>query len=509
MNEVAAMKVVLLARAGDARDRLSQALDGVGATLALAADPLTAELQEVIDAAPQAVLVGLEPAIEDALERFDSLLGDPGMLVIFDEVEIAAQRSDWDTARWMRHLSSKLHRHGDVLPPGTEQEGDMQPSPGPLPPRRITEVLELADFADEAQGLAGDVPTDETLLPAAVDASAEAGADGFTLELTDDLDMLDYQAPANGGIDAVGGGFVVDGVEEVDAGDFSLAEIEDASGADAVDLPAHASDDSISDVAMESDVADPEGFPDGGFALADPDAALAEPAAVKDDVDPFADSTLSLADEGAVPLAAPVASSAPSIDLDALEQRASGLSLAEEDSYGHGPLRGTVIVDGGLGGPDAVRQLLAALPEEFPRSILIRLQLDGGRYDRLVSQMQRATTAPVLLAEAGQALEAGTIYFMTPTLQVGAERGQLKFADGAQTLAALLAVVPANDSALLLLSGSDAAVVDAAAQAGLLLAGQSPDTCYDPAAALALIARGGHGAAPADLAAYLADRWPS
>src|SRR3546814_13985593 len=57
----------------------------------------------------------------------------------------------------------------------------------------------------------------------------------------------------------------------------------------------------------------------------------------------------------------------PTIDLDALEQRVSGLSLADVDSYGHGPQRGAVLVEGGLGGPDAVRQLLAAIPEGFPR----------------------------------------------------------------------------------------------------------------------------------------------
>src|SRR3546814_14743971 len=79
---------------------------------------------------PQAVLVALEPAGEDELERFDALLSSPDITVIFDEAELAAQRQGWDAARWVRHLSAKLHRHDDVLPPGADAEGDLQPSPG-------------------------------------------------------------------------------------------------------------------------------------------------------------------------------------------------------------------------------------------------------------------------------------------------------------------------------------------------------------------------------------------
>src|SRR3546814_10224682 len=78
----------------------------------------------------------------------------------------------------------------------------------------------------------------------------------------------------------------------------------------------------------------------------------------------------------------------PTIDLDALEQRVSGLSLADVDRYGHAPQRGAVLVEGGLGGPDAVRPLLAAIPEGFPRPVLVRLQPDSGRYDRPVKQLR-------------------------------------------------------------------------------------------------------------------------
>src|SRR5690606_26578892 len=113
--------------------------------------------------------------------------------------------------------------------------------------------------------------------------------------------------------------------------------------------------------------------------------------------------------------------------------------------------RGAVLVEGGLGGPDAVRQLLAAIPAGFPRPVLVRLQLDGGRYDRLVRQMERAALLPVQLAEAGGAVEPGRVYFLPPELDLRRDKARLVFDAG--DAAGLPAALPADDSAVLLLSG--------------------------------------------------------
>jgi chemosensory pili system protein ChpB (putative protein-glutamate methylesterase) len=94
------------------------------------------------------------------------------------------------------------------------------------------------------------------------------------------------------------------------------------------------------------------------------------------------------------------------------------------------------------------------------------------------------------------------------------DRARLVFAEADLEHAAhaLYAELPPNDSALLFLSGSSPALVDIAiAQVpdGALVAGQTPDTCYDGAASSALIERGGDAGTPAELATRLADRWPS
>ena len=74
------------------------------------------------------------------------------------------------------------------------------------------------------------------------------------------------------------------------------------------------------------------------------------------------------------------------------------------------------------------------------------------------------------------------------------------------------AALRAEDSALLLLSGADVALVDQAMAmrwAGGWVAGQSADQCFDPAASNALAARGGEALGLAQLAQKLLQRWPA
>jgi chemosensory pili system protein ChpB (putative protein-glutamate methylesterase) len=518
MTEPGAPRVVLLARQGEARERLGGALAQAGAEVVLVADPATSAPDDAIASDPQAVLVALEPAIEDALERYDALLSNPGITVIFDEAELAAQRSGWDAARWVRHLAAKLHRHDDVLPPGGDAEGDLQPSPGPLPAPGNAAGLDIAPFADEAQQHADEVPRDDGLEPEVKledDSGSELALVDEAVDAADpppepDYEIADAPLPAPDTADSGIDGLSVDTLTfealPDDAPDAAEPE-EDAEGSARGEL---ADEASLAGIDFDGD----GDFGTGIDADADADAG-ASAGAMRGttlelvDVDALLASVESL-ETGDAPATA--GDAAPAIDLDALEQRASGLSLADVDSYGHGPVRGAVLVEGGLGGPDAVRQLLAAIPQEFPRPVLVRLQLDGGRYDRLVKQMGRAAQLPVALAEAGQAAEAGTVYFVPPELSLELSGARLLFVADEAGARPLLGALPPGDSALLLLSGSSLDSVDAAmtqVPAGLMVAGQALDGCYDPTASNALIARGATTAPPAELAAQLAGRWPS
>lgn len=329
-------RVVVLARAGVARERTEAAIQQAGADVAALLDPATASEADVRGAAPDVLLVILDPLVEHALDKFDGVLGDPALEILFDDADVAAKRDGWEAARWSRHLQAKLHGHDDVLPPSPEAA-------------------------------------------AAAPVAASAEPQGFQAE----MEALSLQIAAM------------------------------------------------------------------------PDVPQSAP---------------------------PVSSNAP----------------------------GAVVIAAGVGGPDAVRQLLGGLPANFPRPLVLRQRIEGGQYDKLVRQMQRAAQMQVALAQAGDVLQAGTVYVLPDGLDLQAAPAGLVFAptDGEPAYAALRA----EDSALLLLSGADMALVDQAMVmrwAGGLVVGQSADQCFDPAASSALVARGGEALGLAQLAHKLLQRWPA
>ncbi len=394
-------RAALLARPGDACERLQAALREAGADVVLVLDPMESTPQQLLEAETQAVLVALEPSVESALESFEIVLADPAMTVIFDEAELAASREGWDAARWVRHLAAKLHRHDDVLPPGAESEPDfdIDIEAGRLSLYQRPEGDgDLTGIAGEAEGMSGDVPRD----------------------------ALDVTAVVN-----------------------------------------------FDPVAAESDPG-----------LIDFDEAFAQP--TQDDA---------------------ASNERLQHDINALEQRISTMSLMDaphEAAVNHG----AVVILAGIGGPDAVRQLLGGLPAGFPRAVVIQQRLDGARHDKLVRQMQRATEMPVALAEIGMDIEPAHVYILPSGISIASGEQGPAFAPDEG--AAVFAGLPAGDTAIILLSGSDVAAVDAAmthAAHGALVAGQSPDGCYDAAAAQALVARGSDTGSPADLAKLLASRW--
>lgn len=163
---------------------------------------------------------------------------------------------------------------------------------------------------------------------------------------------------------------------------------------------------------------------------------------------------------------------------------------------------GVVLVLAGMGGPDALRQLLAALPVDFGRPVLIHQRLYGGRYDHLLRQLARVSALPVQLACQGDTASAGQVYVMPENTVAMIDAGELRFVPGEDDFADL----PATGSSVLLLSGCDAALAQAAAawaHGRASLVAQSPETCFDDAAARALLALGGDAVAPDALAQRL------
>ena len=556
-------RVALLARPGEACERLRAALREAGGDIVLEADPSTLEPQALRAAAVETVLVALDPAVEDALEKFDDVLSDRSVEVIFDEADLAARREGWDAARWVRHLSAKLHRHDDVLPPGREPDDEL-----PAAEVSIEDAEDAAAF-DEIEAFS--VESDDS-----VAAQVELASDDDAEAL--DLDSMAFSGDVEaGGIELEGvdlGGIELAGIElgEVDLGevapsafanlaftdDINALDFDAGEAAPPADLPvpnfgADVQDfdalmrDLGGDAANAGDAGDAdeplpvmpaarsfapvETLPGLDFDIAPVDAPTAKEVELA--MPDFSSLSLEAVTDtpATATLTATDAPVAPKFkhDISDLERRIASLELVGEGAPATAtkaevasapaieampPLatpvsdaRGAVLILAGIGGPDAVRQILTALPQGFRRAVLISQRLDGGRYDRLVQQMARAAAMPVHLAEAASEIAPGHVYILPPELGVEAAEG-LRFSAGAPLLDAL----PADDTAVLLLSGADPSLVDGAlahAANGAFVAGQSPDGCYDAAAPLALTARGGTAATPQELVQSLLQRWPA
>lgn len=398
-------RVALLARPGQAREQLRAALHEVGAEIVLEDDPNAIDAQTLGDALPQVVLVALEPAIEEGLEKLDAVLVDPSVAVIFDEAELAARRQGWEAQRWSRHLAAKIHGHADVLPPGREAEPSLDLEPGlPITPAQLHADAGMEKHMEEAVDLAWELPQDD----------------------------FAYSPPAN------------PPAAVVDADDWlrAAAPVEEA-----------------------------------------PLAAPAAPVAASEPP----------------PLATPAAGKWE-LSLEPLE----AVSLTTKRAAG------AVVAFAGIGGPDAVRKLLADLPSDFPRPLIVHLKLDGGRYDNLVRQMARVSTMPVALAEPDHPAQPGHVYVLPGDVSLRVDNGAIGFVAGGD-LREAIAQLPPKDSGVLLLSGSDVQWVDIVwplAAQGAWIAGQSTEGCYDPAASQALAARGGTLASPVDIARSLSTQWP-
>jgi len=573
-----AVRVALLARPGDARDQLRRALSDLGAELVAEGDPGDLDPDTVAGSQPTVVLVSLEPAVEEALERFDGLLATPGIEVMYDDAEVTRQLDGWDLARWARHLAAKLVG-GDVLPPAP---GDADPvpdanlAPEPGAPRSPAEEMAHARFEDhlaESAELADWVPSEASLaVGGALGARGEAAAPsadepGLDIDLGDveqALGQIEASLAANA--DAEAGAPATAGAAPAEASgseapldlDIDLSALPEEGApmvvADEPDLAAPATDEplladlEISDEPVNfsqfgNDDVEPEGtlVDDDVAALAAqleafeaqearrpevpaPDFDLPaplEPEPVAAPVElslegeaPAEAASLSLADADAA-MPPPVSPPAPEVAGDDPRPAFGDLSLVPLDDETTGPSwnkdlpRGLLLVIAGLGGPDAVRQLLSNLPAELHLPVLLYQHLDTGKHDRLVGQLAKASAWPVDLAEPGKLALQGRVAVLPPGLGLRVDESGARFVDGGD-LSSVVQALPAEHSAIVVLSGADIGLVPAILAkrgAGARVWAQDPGSCFDPAAAQAVIAEGATAAVPADLPGLINQAW--
>jgi len=543
------LKVALLARAGSARDHLRRALQDLGAELVLEGEPAAVDVAALRASGAHAILVSVDPASERALEQLDEALLDPAIGVVFDEAETSARLNGWDLARWARHLAAKL-MGGGVLPPGGEapahDEAALHLQPGIDSTKAAWAVdAHIDDFADEVQASAETVPSAPQLdavapdgsPPAADAADAAAAAPDWTTragdESADAVRFSEAELDAFGELESLSFGESSDGSDDA----VSLDDDASMSDAAAVDLDLELAElaaslqDRLDDLTLDTEPGVPEDFDAADSA----DAASPIPFAEEPPMPDMPTLSLSSEDDqgstaAAAPPAAPArefdltglslapldeepAAPAPSfgaaLDMEAFAPGISSLSLAPlDDEPGNDPAKhpGVVLVLSGIGGPDAVRQLLRDLPLSFPLAVVLQQSLDGGRHDRFVEQLAKVSRLPVALAESHETPPAHEVR-VAPDGLVAAGVMALP-ADPQERVAA----IAAGGGAVVVLSGADEAMVPALAAAlaeGLQVIVQDPSSCYDPGAVQALLAAGAPAVSPTDLAARLDACFPS
>lgn len=550
-----AVRVVLLARAGNARDQLHRALSDLGAELVAEGDPAELDPTAVAARSPNLVIISIEPAIEAALDRFDDLLAMPGVDVMYDDAEVTRALDGWDLNRWARHLAAKLLGR-DVLPPPPEgNAGIATPTvqaPAAASPASAAEPMGSAahgmpvEFAAvESVSVGADVEADLPMPSIGLDfdqddlaqaiSRIDAGSSGQaeaapapanTSSLDDfvfeaDLSSLDQQLGTTFSPNAEASAPGLDVEFKPQAGGFSQFDTGDDSTSDLdADVAALAAQlDALAEKVPQHRPQDPD-FARATMEFDKPatssppgrSGAPAAPAAPKLDF-----NSLSLTPMDEAPAASRPAPSFDPIPRAPISQLlGSGLNLTLETiddelagNEAHLDSAGAVLILAGLGGPDAVRQLLKALPARLPVPVLLFQHLEVGNHDRLVSQLAKVSAWPVYLGGTGMRAQRGQVGVIPHGMGVVVQGTTLHFAPVASQRQ-MIENLSAADSMVFLLSGADPEAVPAALalqqQGGMAMA-QNPDGCFDPAAAQALLAGGGSAGDASTMAQRLATRW--
>jgi len=561
----APVRVALLARPGEAREQLRKALAELGAELVAEGDPADLDPGHVAGQNPSVVLVSLEPAIEGSLDRFEDLLAAPGIEVMYDDAEVTGQLDGWDLARWARHLASKLVGT-DLLPPPPggadhlpEFELSLEPGAPPTPAEEMAGE-KLEDYASESIDLSEWVPSMPSLaaepMPDEVPVSKPVPEYEPAIEF--DLEDLELALGRTDAELATGQQATAEEPQELsfDAGDFdidlsalpdegsplpTLPEAHEPSrdeepllvdmelSNEPVNFSSFTDEEAPMSEQMDDDVAalaaqldayeaqerpaheEPAGFGEAPLPLPDDLALPAESAAAASDGGGSIFGSLEL-----MPMDEQVAATAesealaPLAPLDAVSRPSGRMSLAAaESTENHETVHGGLLVLAGLGGPDAVRQLLSALPPTLRVPVLLYQHLDTGKHDRLVGQLAKASQLPLELAVEGKLAFPGRVAVLQPGMGVNYSEANFEFSR-AEDLSQIVSALPAGESAVMLLSGADPAVMPAVLAlqaAGATVLAQDPSTCFDAASAELAIQSGATSATPARLAQLVIERW--
>lgn len=541
------VRVALLARAGNARDQLRRALSELGAELVAEGDPAELDPVSVSNQSPTLIVVSLDSAIEVDLERFDSLLAEPGIEVIYDDAEVTRKLEGWDLNRWARHLAAKLVGNEALLPPLPVVDPIIEETI--TPPDIITNAIFGAVTLDASMAVPDTrlVNDGNTLLLSGFEFEVNPAHLGSSLHSGDtkrgddngarglDFPLADFEQPNNteqysdyyddntqdNFIDSDVAALVagLEGFERINSRedvrdlDFSIAF--DAQHAAPSDIN-HLSESKEENT--ESASSSPMKFDFSNLALTEVEELA--PTVLSSQTTtpiPLPDTMhLSLEPKDASPLVSNsgnVSSEVPKWEIDNLSSKSiynnQAALLSQVTLTPQLVLPGALVILAGLGGPDSVRQLLANLPANLPVPVLLYQHLDMGKQERLVEQLAKVSRLPVMLAENGAMAQFGMVNVLSSEMTAIAEGQVLRFTAG--TLLDLLVTLPPADSVVVMLSGAEVSLVPTVLSMeirGTLVLAHDPESCIEPTAVKTLQRQGVHAYPIPGLSLQIAARWP-
>jgi chemosensory pili system protein ChpB (putative protein-glutamate methylesterase) len=502
-----APRVVVLGRPGEAQQQLQHALDELGAQTLAVGDFDQLDPVQMREQQPDVWLVSMDETTDATrLERWQPLFDDPDATVIFDDADVTRRLSGWDLARWARHLAAKVLGRNDVLPP-------VSPDAERLPRSSKAEGdtgLHTLDGAS-ADSFAIDSSEQNSVLPMQLDSVeydvTSAQTDEAELSAIDDADFAALSASFDSereqqevDSEAHPPAMSLDDLlrEQPDVA-AETVEADHGEAASNAPPPTATTADALSDlslVGMDVDLSTPRtarvvAAPEVGI-----DVSHLELAPIDDGtaVEPAAEPRITAAAQPAV--------------VQTPASPHSHLSLE-----GAAPVHGGLIaIIAGLGGPDAVRQFLGALPATLPVPVLLWQHLDAGKHDRLAQQLSKASKLPVYLAQSGEIARPGAVGVMGTGMGVISDSGWWIEAGSGSATQGLAAALKDPCTVVAILSGAEPAIVEPAsalsANGGKVLV-QTSATCFDGTAASALESQGVTAGSPAELASLAASGWAS
>lgn len=290
-----------------------------------------------------------------------------------------------------------------------------------LSPRRgnddPTVVLDRAEIEAGLDALEKE-PERIDVAPASA-AYVEAGADeSDELDLSGIDDLLEFDP------DSAGTKLPSEEDEEVDlsldedvaalAAQLDALSADPDAGADldiGFDLPELAGDDALSDdgLAFEDEsAAEPGPAPVPPDTLADEAPSAAKPVTAASAFGELSlldlDAEIAPASAAAKPAATPAFDS-PGLSLAPLDGEA-----VEVGHEGDATIKRVVVLGASIGGPDALRSFLGAIPAGFPALFVLVQHLENGFFARLAQQLQKASPLAVRVAgESDEPIEMGQV----------------------------------------------------------------------------------------------------